>query len=216
MYYNRITEFIFREDKPEAADFIFIPGSGYGELAEKAAMLYREGFSKKIVVSGKHSILNDTFEGPVSPKKYKHRTYQTESDFLKEVLLENGVNEKDILQEKEAAFTFENAVYIRILLEKMGYQKETMPQKVLLVCQAFHAARSAMYFEYMFPDTQMILCPANTQGITKENWYKNEKGIRTVLGEVKRIGNQFTDLMEGKDRAEEECRKKAAASENKV
>ena len=41
MYFDRITDFIFRSEKPEKADMIFIPGSGYGELAQKAAQLYK-------------------------------------------------------------------------------------------------------------------------------------------------------------------------------
>ena len=34
-FLNQITEFIFVEDKPEKSDVIFIPGSGFPQLAEK-------------------------------------------------------------------------------------------------------------------------------------------------------------------------------------
>ena len=125
MYFDRITDFIFRSEKPEKADMIFIPGSGYGELAQKAAQLYQEGYAKKIVVSGKYSILQSRFQGAVSPARYQNLLFETESDFLKQVLLDCQVREGDIIQEKRAAFTYENALYIRMLLEQM---EETIPE----------------------------------------------------------------------------------------
>lgn len=206
MYYDQITEFVFQEDKPQKADFIFIPGSGYGELARKAAQLYHAGYAKKIIVSGKYSILGKKFAGPISPSEYCNRSYETESDFLKEVLTDCGVKEEDIIQEKEATFTYENAIYIRMLLEKMGYSEKKMPDKVILVCQAFHGARSRMYFEYLFPETKFFICPAQTQGITRDNWQLQENGVRTVMGEVERIGKQFTDILTGKDEIQRKCR----------
>lgn len=211
MYYDQITEFVFQEDQPERADYIFIPGSGYGELAYKAADLYLSGYAQKIIVSGKFSILDQYFKGAVSPKEYCDRKYETESDFLKAVLLEKGVKEQDIMQEKQASFTYENAIYTRILLEGNNKQKNEMPKKVLLVCQAFHGARAGMYFRYVFPETKFLICPVVTQGISRTNWMNQEKGRDIVLGEVERIGKQFQDLMNGRDQAEEKCRKKAAA-----
>lgn len=211
VYYDRITDFIFRSDKPEKADMIMIPGSGYGELAIKAAELYHKNLSSKILVSGKFSVLQKNFAGPVSPKEYRDCHFETESDFLKTVLLDHQVKEEDIIQEKNASFTYENAIYSRILLENMGDYEKDMPEKILLVCQAFHGARAGMYFQSVFPKSKILVCPAETQGIKKENWYQSEEGVRTVMGEVERIGTQFTDLILGRDRAEELCRKKSAA-----
>ena len=54
MFYDQITDFIFQEDQPQKCEFIFIPGSGYGELAVRAAQLYQKGFAGKIIVSGKY------------------------------------------------------------------------------------------------------------------------------------------------------------------
>ena len=100
MFYDQITDFIFQEDRPQKCEFIFIPGSGYGELAVRAAQLYQKGFAGKIIVSGKYSILQKKFAGAVSPESYRNREFATESDFLRTVLLEHGVKEEDIWQEK--------------------------------------------------------------------------------------------------------------------
>ena len=211
MYFDRITDFIFRSEKPEKADMIFIPGSGYGELAQKAAQLYQEGYAKKIVVSGKYSILQSRFQGAVSHARYQNLLFETESDFLKQVLLDCQVREGDIIQEKRAAFTYENALYIRMLLEQM---EETIPEKILLVCQAFHGARAGMYFQSVFPDAKILVCPAETQGINRENWYQQEHGIRIVCGEVERIGTQFPDMILGREQTEKRCRKSCHKSDS--
>lgn len=45
MFYDQITDFIFQEDQPQKCEFIFIPGSGYGELAVR-----RHSFIKKALL----------------------------------------------------------------------------------------------------------------------------------------------------------------------
>ena len=212
MFYDRITDFIFRSDRPKKADFIFVPGSGYGELAVRAAQLYHEQLAEKVIVSGKYSILQSHFQGAISPAKYQTMYFETESDFLKKVLLDCNVKEHDIIQEKLATFTYENAIYIRLLLERMGYVR--MPERILLVCQAFHGARAGMYFQSVFPDTEICVCPAVTQKICRDNWYLNENGVHTVLGEVDRIGMQFPDMLLGRDTTEEKCKNAATNSDS--
>ena len=41
-FLDQMTEFIFVEQEPKPADIIFVPGSGFPQIAEKAASLYRE------------------------------------------------------------------------------------------------------------------------------------------------------------------------------
>ena len=43
LFYDYLTDFIFTENVPENADIIFVPGGGYGEIAENAAKLYHKG-----------------------------------------------------------------------------------------------------------------------------------------------------------------------------
>lgn len=188
-FYDVLTDFIFVEHRPEKADYIFIPGSGYGELAIKAAELYRQGYAEKIVASGRYSILGDGFAGAVSPGQYVGRTFETESDFLTEVLKDEGVPAAAVIQEKQAAYTYENAIYTRKLLG------EKQIARAILVCQAFHARRSLLYYQQQFPDTEFLVCPAVTREITRENWYLEDAKIDIVLGEVERCGSQFHEIM---------------------
>lgn len=193
-YYDAITDFVFAEHAPQKADYIFIPGSGCGELAVKAARLYREGYAPKIVASGRFSILKTCFEGPKSPEAYVGKSYDTECDFLAEVLRDEGVPETAVIRENRAQYTYENAIYTRALTG--GEVK-----RAILVCKPYHARRCLLYYQLLFPDTELLACPAELTDITRENWHTDPEKIDCVLGEVRRCGSQFVDIM--KERAKE-------------
>lgn len=184
-----ITEFIFLEDLPEKADLIIVPGNTWPQPARRAAALYHEGMAPYIVVSGRYSKGQQTFAGAACEGDRYKGAYMTEADFLTDVLIREGVPETAVLQERKAEFTLENARYIRRLLE----EKKMTVKKALICCQAFHARRCRMYFEYVFQDTdvEFLMCPAVTQGISRCSWMESQKGLDTVLGELRRCGEQF-------------------------
>lgn len=193
-----ITEFIFLEDLPEKADLIIVPGNTWPQPARRAAALYHEGMAPYIVVSGRCSKGQQTFAGAACEGDRYKGAYMTEADFLTDVLIREGVPETAVLQERKAEFTLENARYIRKLLE----EKKMTVKKALICCQAFHARRCRMYFEYIFQDTdvEFLMCPAVTQGISRCSWMESQKGLDTVLGELRRCGEQFAWMCGHQDR----------------
>ena len=193
-----ITEFIFLEDLPEKADLIIVPGNTWPQPARRAAALYHEGMAPYIVVSGRYSKWQQTFAGAACEGDRYKGAYMTEADFLTDVLIREGVPETAVLQERKAEFTLENARYIRRLLE----EKKMTVKKALICCQAFHARRCRMYFEYVFQDTdvEFLMCPAVTQGISRCSWMESQKGLDTVLGELRRCGEQFAWMCGHQDR----------------
>ena len=193
-----ITEFIFLEDLPEKADLIIVPGNTWPQPARRAAALYHEGMAPYIVVSGRYSKGQQTFAGAACEGDRYKGAYMTEADFLTDVLIREGVPETAVLQERKAEFTLENARYIRRLLE----EKKMTVKKALICCQAFHARRCRMYFEYVFQDTdvEFLMCPAVTQGISRCRWMESQKGLATVLGELRRCGEQFAWMCGHQDR----------------
>ena len=191
-FYDALTDFIFTEQKPEKADAIFVPRGLYGEIAQHAAELYQKGFSSLILPSGKYSIVEGKFTEVQSPEKYKGRYFETESDFLTQILVDEGVKKSDILQEKEASYTYQNALFTKDLLKTKGLHLK----KVFLSCQAYHARRCLMYYQLLYPKTEFYVVPVNADGITRENWKKNEEGIDAVTGELSRIVKQFSLMLE--------------------
>ena len=128
-------------------------------------------------------------EKPADTKK--RNSYETEFDYLHDILVKNGVNEAAILRENQATFTYQNAIFSRQVLETAG-----IPVKwVILCCQAFHARRALLYYQEQFPETEFVVCPVVTRGIDRDTWMKTGEGIDTVLGEVERCGSQFHEIL---------------------
>lgn len=177
-----ITDFIFVEHKPEKADIIFIPGGDQGAIAVKAAELYLEGYAPWILPSGR-------FSKPVG-----HCTipgYETEWEFLRDILIGQGVPDAVVLEERQATYTYENAIYSRKVTDALGLKVE----RAILCPQACHARRALLYYEILYPDTEFVVCPAVTRGISRDNWFLEDEKIDVVLGELERCGSQFHEIL---------------------
>ena len=104
-FLQQLTDFIFVEDLPEKADIIFIPGSGFPQLGEEAAGLYHRDYAPCILPSGRYSILTGHFGGVQEKAELYAGEYETEWEFLKEVLVKNQVPQSAILREDQATYT---------------------------------------------------------------------------------------------------------------
>lgn len=188
---NDITSFIFVEDKPEKADIIFIPGGSWPEPGEKAAELWKAGYAPYVLPSGKYSINRGFFPGPQIKEDKYNKIYKTEWEFMKDVLVTNGVDESAVLREEDAEFTVEVAFNSRKVTDEMGLHIK----KAIICCKEFHARRALMLYTWAFPDTEFYICPAETQGISKDNWFNKPEGIERVMREVKNCGIQLKDAI---------------------
>lgn len=177
-----ITEFIFVEHKPQKADVIFVPGGSEGGIAVTAAKLFREGYAPWVLPSGK-------FSKPVG--KCSIPGYETEWEFLRDILIEEGVPAEAVLREDRATFTYENAVYSRQVTDQMGLEVK----RAILCPQASHARRALSYYEIIYPRTEFYVCPTVSRGISRENWFLQPEKIDTVLGELERCGSQFHQIL---------------------
>lgn len=186
-FLNHAEEFIFAENQPEKADIIFVPGNGFPEMAEKAARLYKEGYAPYVLPSGRYSITMGRFVGVQSKKDVYNEDYETECEFLKSVLMKNGVPESAILLEDQATFTYENAIFSKQVTDL----HKIKVNKAILCCKTYHARRSLMYYQLLYPDAEILVCPACPDGITRENWRDTEAGVEAVTGEIDRIIKQF-------------------------
>ena len=164
---EEVTKYIFAEDVLQKADIILIPGNAYPQNAERAAALYRQGYAPYILPSGKYSTLVGHFAGVCEKADRYNKEYKTEWEFLKDVLVQNGVDESAILKEDQATFTWENAKNSRIVTD----QNKLVIQKAILCCRNVHARRSLMYYQKSFPEAKIFVSPSVIGNITKENWY---------------------------------------------
>ena len=181
-FLEEMTNFIFLEDEPQKADVIFVPGSEEGALAKTAAKLYLEGYAPILIPSGKYA----KWTG-----HSKVEQFQTEADHFAHLMMEEGVPEEAIIKETEATYTYQNAINTRRLLDERGI----VVKRALLCCQAYHARRSKLYYQILFPDTEILVCPTITKGITRDNWFKSRETADIVLGEIERCGSQFHEIV---------------------
>lgn len=183
-----ITDFIFVAGRPQKSDVIFLPGSASPELPEAGAKLYREGFANFVLPSGKTSYNSAGL--PCRPRGGRYRAeYATECAFYTDVLLKNGVPQEAVIPEDRSRFTRENAFFSRRTADAKGL----VVRKALICCKSFHARRCLMFYQLAFPETEIVVCPVDCFGITRENWFKQELGVRRVLGELERCGGQFKE-----------------------
>ena len=181
-FIRAVTDFIFVSDPPEAADAIFVPGSAHPEHAVHAAELYSAGYAQLIIPSGKYAIGSDGFPGE----------WETEADYLTDVLLRHGVPRDAILAERDATYTWENAQLSRALTDARGIEIRT----AILCCRCWHARRALLYYQTAYPQTAWLVCPAQIEGYRSDDWWKSKAGRSRILGEVARLGGQIGEVFE--------------------
>ncbi|KNY27126.1 YdcF family protein [Pseudobacteroides cellulosolvens] len=173
-----ISDFIFAESKIlYPSDIILVPGSDCMELAVRAAELYNEGLAPFVLISGGFN--------PIIPD------YASESEFLMNSAVSNGICSEAVILESEAGNTFENAVFSWKIIEQRGLK----PKRCILVCKAYHSRRALLTYQARFP-TNIEFCISTVEDykkINKQNWFLTDSGIKTVMTEVVKIGKYFNE-----------------------
>ena len=186
-----IADFIFLHDAPAPADVIFVPGNGHALPSELAAALYKQGYAPRILPSGRYAIGTSGFSGQKSGARRYEGEFDTEWAFMRHILTENGVPESAILREDEATYTYQNAIFSRMRTD----EAQLTISRAIICCMPVHARRCRMYYETLFPDAELLVCPAPGADITRNNWLTAAEGIDTVLGEMERCGGQFHAIL---------------------
>ncbi|MBR4080840.1 MAG: YdcF family protein [Clostridia bacterium] len=193
-YIEAVTRFIFVEDAPQQADVIFVPGCSEPRHTLRAAELYHAGYAPYVLPSGRFTKVVGHFAGVKDPWQATYTgDYETEWEFLRDVLMRAGVPEAAILREDQATYTWENAQLSRDVLACMGIT----PCRAILCCKPFHARRALMYYQAAMPQTEFLVCPGEYAGCSRTDWFLTREGRDTVLGEVYRCGAQVGEVLEG-------------------
>lgn len=139
----------------------------------QAAELYHQGLAPFVLPSGGATPNVET----------------TEWRFLRDEGVRLGIPGNAILQEDQAANTFQNS---RLSLEALT-QAGINPRKIILVCKNYHARRALLTYQIDFPrETTFLVSPViDNTGISKENWFLDESKINKVMSELEKIARYF-------------------------
>ncbi|EFK95859.1 protein containing DUF218 [sediment metagenome] len=89
---------------------------------DHASELYEKKLAPLIIMSG----------------GYDREDRENEAETMKKIAMENGINESDIILEKDSASTYENLKYSKEILKKNNMNS------VILVTEPFHSPRASM------------------------------------------------------------------------
>ena len=177
--FDCITDFIFvkHEKHTPPCDVILIPGGSHPQLMQGAIKLYRKGMAKYIIVSG--------------GANRKLPDYVSEAEFQKSIAIAEGIPSNAILRDEKARNTYENAVYSYEIMRDMALDDK----KVILVCKEYHSRRALFTYQKVFPEYTEFFVEGVTdvKGLDRTNWFTNDEYIKTVMGEVEKIGKYFSD-----------------------
>lgn len=182
-----ITDFIFVLDEPRKADLIVAVGGSHPAIPEKAAELFNQGFAPFLAATGMFSCKLGRFRGTAAKTEIYNKYYSTECDFYCDVFTKNGVPRSAVIREDKSEYTRQNADFLRGIVDKRGIRCDT----VMVVCKSFHARRCQIFFQSAFGGSRVLMIPVDIQtGEGRDDWFKSEKGIERILGELKRCGEQ--------------------------
>lgn len=139
-------DFLKIEDKPEESDVIFILGSSSIKPIEKAAQLYKDGYSKKISFIS----IGGTFGGD---KIWGMPEYEMYKKTLKKL----GIDENAIVAKGLSTNTLNEAKQAIPFLKENNLDVK----KMILVSRPIHQRRAFSTFKKQHPEIQYINCPAN-------------------------------------------------------
>jgi hypothetical protein len=167
---NNLYEYLAQTDEPAKADIIFVFGSKATVRTETAIRLFSEGYAPKIVIAG---------QGPFYEIEQGNKS---EAELLGDFAISKGIPKESLILETTSITVPDNVKASLNLLEKLN-----IPHKrVILVNSPFVQRRGFAHFNKL-SDTGTEILRVNTDTVSdkfsKDGWYKNEEGIKTILKE---------------------------------
>ncbi|WP_338835047.1 YdcF family protein [Neomoorella humiferrea] len=141
------------------ADVIIVLSGEQGERVATGVKLYQEGLAPRLLMTG----------GPVEWNVAAADIMAEQAKFL-------GVPEKDIVLEKRATSTYENALYSLGILKKNGWHS------AIVVTSPYHLRRTRLAFNNAFRGSGIRLSfyGAEEPWLDPTRWWLQDRGIEVV------------------------------------
>lgn len=153
------------DEEPRKCDTIVVlSGGGNVSRVTKGVELYQKGYSSRIIMSGGGNVTS----------KFK------EADLMSMEAQDQGVPFTSILLESESKSTYDNAVYVKNIIQRYNLKS------ILLVTSNYHTRRAKYIFEEVFKNTsvEIITVSAPDSEFSPSTWWKNHEGQQRALTEL--------------------------------
>lgn len=169
-------KFLSPEDTLAKSDVIVVISGGGTERMEKGIELWNKELAPLILFSGASM-------DPDSPSN---------ALVMKEVALQLGVDEENILIEEDSQNTYQNALETRNTLE----ENEISVKSLILVTSSYHQRRAFQNFRKVFSkEIEILNAPADVDFWNRDVWWETEESRRLTFIEMSKI---FLGFVTGK------------------
>lgn len=173
---QQINEHLLFEMPTVTTDCALLLGarSASGEIALRAADIYKKGQVKKLVLSGGlparqlSTVFAASIDKHISVPMNAFSENRNEAEWMRDILLENGVNKNDILLvDTQSKNTGENLENCKAILDVIG--------SITIVCLAYHQRRALGTLRKTLSTRPVVTTSAVYPfGITKDNWQQTK------------------------------------------
>jgi uncharacterized SAM-binding protein YcdF (DUF218 family) len=154
------------------ADLVLSGEDADGARTRKAVDLYKQGWVKKVVLSGARG-------------SYGH--YET--DYSGPLALSLGVPQNDLMIiPSRARSTLEEANAVVPQMERAGIHS------MILVTSNFHSSRARRYFRRVCGDRiHVIVCPVENEFFHPDSWWQTREGMKYFLWETAKFWTSYLE-----------------------
>lgn len=164
-------DYLCDADPLQKSDIIFVFGGGGETRPKEAAKLYKEGWAPKILFTGRAA-------------SYMKDIDLTEAEAFAHLVEKEGVPAEDIILEKEAQNTVENATKSIELLRQQG----ELPKRLILIQIAYQMRRAYLTFRAASNwNPELIKHPAPSGKFKREDYFMSKDGWSYIFNEFVKL-----------------------------
>ena len=154
-------------EKPvQTPDIIIVLAGDEGPRIAKSVQLYKDGISDRLMMAGGGKFLDGYY-----------------ANYMKDYAIRLGAKKQDILVEKEALSTHENATFSLPIIQKYHFKS------VLVVTSKYHTRRAYSVFNKLYtPVGIQVGIISAPDSIDYDNWWTNHDSCEAILIEWFKTG----------------------------
>lgn len=162
---HALGSFLVVEDQSKRVDVIVVLGGKY-ERVNQAVVLYKKGFAKFIIMSG---------------RAMGSSTNMAEE--MKSIAISDGVPEDKILIDSMSQHTYQHPLFVKPILISHSFKS------AIILSSTYHMRRTALLFDRVFyqSNIKLIYYPVIDSEFNPGDWWQSVEGRKIVFSEYTKM-----------------------------